>query len=57
MKRKPWGNSGDSIYKRDRSWVLDFRCKGERHKTTLGPLPKRSAAGEVAAKRGGEIIA
>ena len=27
-KRKPWGNGGDSIYKRGRSWVLDFRYRG-----------------------------
>jgi len=57
MKREPWGNGGDSIYKRGRSWVLDFRYKGERHKITLGRLPNRSAAKEVAAKRRGEIIA
>ncbi len=29
-KAKPWGNGGDSIYKRGRSWVLDFRHKGQR---------------------------
>ena len=57
MKKKPWGHGGDSIYKRGRSWVLDFRYKGERHKITLGALPNRSAAKEVAAKRRGEIIA
>lgn len=27
---KPWDYRGDSIYKRGRSWVLDFRCKGQR---------------------------
>ena len=30
MKRKPWAYGGDSIYKRGRSWVPDFRYKGER---------------------------
>ncbi len=57
MKRKLGGYGGDAIYKRGRSWVLDFRYKGERHKITLGPLPNRSAAKEVATKRRGEIIA
>ena len=32
MKRKPWGYGGDSIYRRGRSWVLDFQYKGRRHK-------------------------
>ncbi len=57
MKRKPWGYGGDSIYKRGRSWILDFQRRGRRHKVTLGPLPNRSAAREVAAKIRGEIIA
>lgn len=30
MKRKPWGYGGDAISKRGRSWVLDFRHKGQR---------------------------
>jgi len=47
-KTKPWGRGGDAIFKRGRSWVLDFRHKGQRHKITLGPLPNRSAAREVA---------
>ncbi len=37
MKRKPWGYGGEAIYKRGRSWILDFRHKGRRHKVTLGP--------------------
>ncbi len=57
MRRKPWGHGGDSIYRRGRSWVLDFPHKGRRHKVTLGPLPNRSAGREVAAKIRGEIIA
>jgi len=56
MRRKPWGNGGDSIYKRGRSWVLDFQHKGTRHKVTLGPLPNRSSAREVATKIRGDII-
>ena len=42
MKRKPWGYGGDSIYKRGRSWVLDFPYKGRRHDVTLAPEHKRS---------------
>ncbi len=56
MKRKPWGYGGDSISQRGRSWVLDFQHKGTRHKVTLGPLPNRSAAREVAQKIRGDII-
>ncbi len=29
---KPWSYGGDSIYKRGRSWVLDFQHKGPRGK-------------------------
>ncbi len=57
MKRKPWGYGGDALTKRGRSWVLDFQHRCKRHKVTLGPLPNRSAAREVAAKIRGEIIA
>lgn len=56
-KRKPWSHGGDGLYKQGRSWILDFRHKGTRYKITLGPLPNRSAAREVATKRRGEIIA
>lgn len=56
MKCKPWGHGGDALSKRGRSWVLDFSYKRKRHKITLGPLPNRSAAREVAAKIRGDII-
>ena len=56
MKGKPWCHGGDAIYKRGRSWLLDLCHKGKRHKITLGPLPNRSAAREVAAKIRGDII-
>jgi len=56
MKGKPWCHGGDAIYKRGRSWLLDFCHKGKRHKITLGPLPNRSAAREVAQKIRGDII-
>lgn len=55
-KTKPWGHGGDALSKRGRSWVLDFSYKRTRHKITLGPLPNRSAAREVAQKIRGDII-
>ena len=30
IKRKPWCHGGDALSKRGRSWVLDFRYKGQR---------------------------
>lgn len=30
IKRKRWDRMGDSIYRRGRSWVLDFRHKGQQ---------------------------
>lgn len=54
--RKPWSHGGDGLYKLGRSWILDFRYQGKRYKITLGPLPNRSAAREVAIKRRADII-
>lgn len=56
MKRQPWSHGGDGLYKRGRSWVLDFRYKSVRYKITLGPLPNRSVAREIATKRRGDVI-
>ena len=30
MKGRPWCHGGDSIYRRGRSWILDFRHKEDQ---------------------------
>jgi hypothetical protein len=30
MKGKPWCHKGDAIYRCGRSWLLDFRHKGQQ---------------------------
>lgn len=55
-RRQPWCHGGDGLYKRGRSWIVDFRYQGKRYKITIGPLPNRSAAREVAIKRRADII-
>lgn len=48
---------GDCLYLRGKSWVLDFRHRGNRHVKTLGPFPSRSAARQAAAIVRAKILA
>ena len=57
VKRKPWGNRGDLIYKRGRAGVLDFPNEGQQHKVAVGSFPNKSPANEVVTKIEREIIA
>jgi len=43
MKRRPWCHGGDALYRRGRSWVLDFRHKGQRYEGQRSILTERLA--------------
>jgi len=47
---------GDGVYRRNRTWWLDFLHQGKRHTVRIGKNITRTVAGEIAVTKRGQIL-